>query len=466
MDRKTKEYKNPGNMKEIWILAYPIIFTTASYTIMRFVDRMMLSWRSPEDIAASVPAGVACFTIVSLFYGISAYTNTLVSQYYGAKKYNNLSSSLWQGIFFSLMAAVFLITITPFAENLFDLSDHTPDVIEREKTYFSVLMYGSGLYVINATLASFFTGRGDTKTTMIVNIAGNVVNVVLDYLLIFGNYGFPDLGIFGAGLATNIGNGIITLLFLSRIFSKKIIKQYRIIQNFKFNRTLFRKLIRYGLPSGVQYMLGILSFTVFIFIVGSVGKNELVATNVAIVMNMLAYMPVVGMGIATSTLVGQYIGRNMKEVSIKVTYNSFKVVTIYSGIMGFLFFFFPELFLSLFSDSKENLAILIEHGKPILRVLSLYLIADGIAVILENTLKGAGDTVFQMFSMILTAWLLYVPGIYIIIKVLNYDVLYAWWWCLVFLISYSLILYLRFRSGKWKEFDLISEQKAEPEIIT
>ena len=448
-----------GSVREIWSIAYPVIMSTASTTIMRFMDRMMLSWSSPDDIAASTPADIASFTIICLFIGIASYTNALIAQYHGANDKEYLSKSLWQAIYFSLFAGIIIILFIPIGNLFINSMDHSASVIEKEKQYFTVLMYGGGFSVLGCALGSFFTGRGDTKTTMYISFIGCTLNFILGWALIFGNLGFPKLEILGAGIATDISLFVIALLYILCIFRKKYINEFNLIKYYRYNKELFIKLMRYGIPAGVEFMLGIASFAAFVFMVGNLGKDQLIASNIALSIDMLAFMPLIGLGIATESLVGQYIGRNLKNVAVKVTYNSMKLSVIYTFIVGALFLIIPDFFLAFFVDNKETtLDSLIVYGEPLLRIVTILLLIDGVAIVLANSLAGSGDTFYKMMVQIITGWILFVPGIYVLFYLLNKDVVYGWWWLIVYYSVYTLIVYFRYRSGKWKEFDLISRE--------
>src|SRR5207237_877924 len=157
---------------------------------------------------------------------------------------------------------------------------------------------------------AFFAGRGQTWTVLIVDSVGFGVTAILDYLLIFGNFGFPELGIVGAGLATVAGTYASALTSLLLMLRPRYREEFATLSGWRFDPELFRRLLRFGLPNGMQWALDALAFTVFTFIVGNFGRAEQAATSIAFTINLVAILPMLGMGQAVSVLVGRRLGED------------------------------------------------------------------------------------------------------------------------------------------------------------
>ena len=452
----------PGSYREVLNIAYPLIMSTASMTIMHFVDRVFLARYAKEAIAASVPAGITSFTIICLFMGISGYTNAIVAQHYGAGEYKKCSLATWQGIIFSLISYIPILLFIPLGPTIFALAGHSPEIRTLEVSYYTILMWG-GLFVpLHSAVASFFTGRGDTKTTMVASIIGNGVNVVLDYGLIFGRLGLPEMGIEGAAIATVISSVIPVAILFFLFLGRKHQKRYQSRTTVRFDKELFTKLLKFGSPSGIQFTLDIGAFTLFIMLVGRIGEVELAVSNMALSINMLAFLPMIGISIATTTLVGQYIGKEDTSSAEKSTYSSLKVALLYMGGMALLFVLFPEQLLSIFKSSEERVedfAVIIAYGRRILIMVALYSVFDAMNIIFSGALKGAGDTRFAMWASIIVAWIFFVPPVYLIIEVFEKGVLMAWGWATLYIILIGSVFCWRFRKGKWKEIDLLGRKE-------
>ena len=456
-----------GGIREVLHIAYPLILTTASISIMHFFDRVFLSWYDPLTIAASTPAGIASFTIICPFMGIAAYTNTLVAQHFGAGEKDRCTRSTWQGIFFSLFAYGVILLFIPLGPSIFRLGGHAPEVIGLELKYYTVLMWGGGLIPLNSAISAFFSGLGDTRATMWANVAGTVVNLFLDYALIFGKWGFPEMGITGAAIATVLSSTIpVVILFVRFLFGGKY-ADYRSRASFGFDRPLMSKLLRYGTPSGIQFFLDIFGFTLFVFLVGRLGESELAVTNIVMGICHLSFMPMIGLSMATSILVGQYMGRGHPEFAERSTYTALKIALIYMGSMAIIFMTFPGPLLGIFrprEGASEVFAQMLALGKPLMIMLAFFAFFDAFGIIFSGALKGAGDTRFPMWASVILSWTIFVPPVYLTVEVYQAGVHLAWLWAILYLSMLAIILFRRFRRGKWKSIDMVGRDPAPPPL--
>ena len=317
-----------------------------------------------------------------------------------------------------MISVLLIITLIPVGNLILSHSGHSAQVIAREKAYFEILMFGGGLVVLEGVLSAYFSGRSVTKIVMYISFIGAGVNIFLNYLLIFGHTGFPELGIRGAGIGTVCANLVIAVIYLVLIFRSGKRLNKTIARLAGFNREIFYKLIRYGAPNGFQFFIDIASFSVFIFFLGSRGDHVLAASNIVLSVNMIAFMPLIGIGRSVSILVGQHMGRKDMENVIGVTYDSLKLSAIYGLGIGLMFFFMPEFFLWFFR-SKNVIASdkIAAAAIPLFRVLPVFLMADTCAIIFSSALAGTGDTRFKMWFSVFVACLLFVPGQVLIFSV-------------------------------------------------
>ncbi len=466
MSNLGKDAPPPGSCRQILAIAYPLILSTASMTIMHFVDRMFLSWYSQRALAAATPAGITSFTIVSFFMGISQYTTTIVAQYFGANDSAKCGSASWQGVFFSFASYVAILLFIPLGPSIFRWGGHPAEIVELEVRYFSILMLGGGLIPLQSALAGFFTGRGDTKTTMMAHMIGNGVNGVLDYGLIFGKWGLPEMGLSGAALATVLAS-IVPVAILGAIFLGKQNNRRFATRRVRLDAPLLRKLIRYGLPAGIQFFLEISCFTLFVIIVGRLGDMELAVTNIVLSIDMLAFMPVIGIAIATSTLVGQSMGRKEPKLAERTTYSALMMALAYMGFMAMIFVVFPRPLLSIFKTrgkEVQDFSAILNNGRYLLILVAIYSLFDALAIVFSAGLKGAGDTRFVMWISVIIGWAFFVPPVYLTVSVFHGGLILAWIWATLYIILLGLVYFWRFRQGKWKKIDMIGEGR-EPTPI-
>ena len=457
MNYLKKRWKSAGGYQEVLTVAIPLVLSTASWSVQHFVDRMFLSWYSAEALAASMPAGMLSFSVISIFMGTAGYVSTFVAQYYGARRYYRIGPALWQGIYISLFGGLFLLGLIPFADGIFSLVGHAELIQRNEVLYFRILCTGGGFYIGSFVLSGFYSGRGRTWPVMWVNTATTAVNLVLDYALIFGHWGFPELGIRGAALATVLAGLFSFSVFLLLLASGSHNQTYQTLHGWRPEGELFWRLIRYGLPSGVQFFLEIAGFTVFVLLVGRLGTASLAATNIAFNINTLAFMPMIGCGIAISVLVGQYLGAEKPELAQSSTYSGFHLAFAYMVTIALAYVLLPDAFVRPFAHKADPQSFMeiYRFSVVLLRFVAVYCIFDTMNIIFCSAIKGAGDTRFVMIlNLVLSVCVLIIPA-YFSIVVFQSGLLISWIFATVYISSLGITFYLRFLNGKWKTMRVI-----------
>ncbi len=456
-------FRGVGGYREVLAVSLPLIVSMASNTLMQFTDRMFLAGYSVDAIAAAMPAGMAVFLVIALFMGTGGYVNVFVAQYVGAGRPQRVGAALWQGIWFSLLASVLLALLALPADLLFSLAGHPEAVRRLEVVYFQILALGAGFSVLGSVISCFYTGRGQTRVVMLANMAGAALNVPLDYALINGAWGLPELGIAGAGIATIVSAAFICLILALLIFRRANEADFRVRSAWRPERELFGRLMRFGLPGGVQFCMDMLAITFFIFMVGRLGRAELAATNIVFNISTLAFMPMIGVHVAVSTLVGQAIGRGRPEDGARATTSAVHISLLYMSLFGLAFVFMPEPLLNLFRPadaSDAEFAAIVEAGIVLLRFVTLYNCFDALGIIYSGAIRGAGDTLFVMKAIAVVA-LLTVFAPVTILSTLYQGSLYQLWACATLYISaLGLAFALRYRQGAWRSMRVIESEPA------
>jgi len=448
-----------GGYRELLVTAFPLILSTASWSVLQFIDRVFLTWYSPEAVAASMPAGILNFTLVSLFLGTASYSGTFVAQYYGAEKFHKIGATLWHGIYIALIGGLIIFFVGFMSEPIFRIIGHGPEVEKLESEYFKILCFGSIGPIASSVFAGFYTGRGQNKPVMWVNFIALVINTFLTYVLIFGKLGFPELGIRGAAITTVISGAIPILIYGFFIFGPKHNAKYKTRLSFKFNNELFGRMLKFGLPSGVHFFIEIAGFTAFLLILGRIGMIELAATNIAFNINSIAFMPMIGIGIAISMLVGQNIGRDRTDIAERFIWQGFHICFIYMGAIALTYFFLPGIYIYPFevnADPMEFIAIK-EFTIVLLKFVAVYSIFDTLNMVFASAIKGAGDTKFVMIiGLFLSAFILVIPA-YIALVVMQGGLYTAWLIASIYISVLGLSYLLRFLTGKWKSMKVIEQ---------
>ncbi|MDA7979782.1 MAG: MATE family efflux transporter [Pirellulales bacterium] len=455
-EHSTSWWGRPCGGREVLALSVPLVISSLSWTVMTFIDRMLLNWVSETAMNAAFSAGTTWFAFICLPMGICAYASTFVSQYFGDKQYGKIGPSVGQGVWAAMIATPLLLAGIPLAPWIFDLAGHESALRAAEVTYLQILLWGAPAMLASQALAAFFSGRSRTNVVMIVDGGSAVINLALDYIMIFGKFGLPAMGIVGAGWATVIALWLKFLIYFALIARKPNRVRFNTISGLRFHRKLFGRLIVFGGPSGVQFLLDVLGFTVFILLVGRLGKLEHAATTMAFSISTLAFMPIYGLSIAASILVGQRLVEDKPELAARATWTTLTIGISYMACMSLLYIFAPELFLSGFLANstfldKETLAT---TAATLLLFVAAYNLFDAMLMIFSAAIKGAGDTRFVLYVSLLMAAIL-ASASWVAVERLSFGVYGCWniitaWVCIG-----GVIYLLRFLQGRWKSMRVI-----------
>jgi|TARA_B110000238_G_C16113289_1_gene433701 MATE family multidrug resistance protein len=453
-----RRWSEDGGYHEVLVIAVPLILSTGAWSLLLFIDRMFLSWYSSDAIAAAMPAGMASFAMMCLFIGTAAYVNTFVAQYFGAGEEHNIGGVIWQGIYFSCLSIFLVIPAYILAEEFFALIGHSESLQLLEVDYFKLLMYSAVFMVLNNTLSSFFSGLGKTLVVMWVSILITMINVLLDYLFIFGKFGFPAMGIKGAATATNIAVITGSMVLLGLIFQSKYRQRFQLLSSWRFDKKLFNRLVYFGFPNGLRLFIDMSAFTAFLMFIGTLGTRELVASNIAFNINALSFLPMVGLMIGVAVVVGQRLGENKPQLAEKATWSAIHIALAFFGVLALLYISIPEVFIYPFTlngglgdlqGSEEMIVIL-------LKFIAFFGVFDALFLVFLGALEGAGDTRFVMkMSFIISVILLVIPC-YLYIKYFQANIYVLWSMITINVIVYCAVFFLRFYKGPWKTMRVIN----------
>jgi MATE family multidrug resistance protein len=439
------------------LIAYPLILGHLSFTIQTFVDRLFLTWYSAEAVAGAVTGLFAVWAIVALFTGTGEYLTTFVAQYLGAGRLERIGPATWQGIYFSIGAGVFIASLSPLAGPAFDLARHDPALRRYEVEYARVLMLGALPVVLMATLSTFFAGRGETRVILHVNVLATVVNMALDYVLIFGKAGFPELGVTGAALGTVLSQVAGAAVYLALMLQRRHRVAYGTLSGFRPEPRLVLRLVRFGMPTGLQYSLEVAAFAVFMVIVGRIGTLELAASGIAFNLNMIVFFPMVGLAVAVSSLVGRYLGAEQPALAERAVGSALAMSLVYMGLCGALYVFGAKLLLAPYAAGADPATFpqIAAIATVLLRFVAFYSIFDMLNLVHAAGLRGAGDTLYPMALTFVLAWIVMLVPAGIGCQRLGAGVYFAWSMATLYVFLLGLLMRRRFRAGHWKSLRVI-----------
>ncbi len=449
--------------REVLRFALPLVASSLSLTIMTFVDRLFLKQVSGEAMAAAFTSGTVWFAVICLPLGLCAYSTTFVSQYLGNGQTERIGSAVWQGVWLALAITPLLLLAIPVAPFAFRWAGHSGQVVAFEVTYFQVLCWGGPGILVAQSLASFFSGRGQTRTVMIVDATVAIINLVLDYLWIFGHGGFPEMGIAGAALATVAAFWLKAAFYLVLVLSRENRRIFGTWQGMSVNRDLLRRLLWFGSPSGFQLFLDVMGFTVFILMVGRLGATEAEATSIAFSVGTLAFMPVWGLSQAVTIIVGQRLGQDRDDLAARATWTTLWIALGYMALISLAFVFTPGIFLfAFFSEAADGpkATATFEIAVTLLQFVAAYNMLDAVLMVFVSAIKGAGDTPFVLRASFIMAIML--GGLsWLGVEVLEFGVYGCWAVVAGWVWALGVIFMIRFLGGKWRQMRVIEIASAE-----
>lgn len=446
----------PGGYRELIRLALPLVLSTSFMTVQVFLDTVLLAWHDPNEMAASFPAVMWYWLFFGLLQVTAGYTSTFVAQYTGAARPNRVGPAVWQGIHFAVIAGLLFLFVWPLAPTLIAAGEHTADLQRLEVIYLRCLSFAALPMLVMSAVNGFFSGRGQTWTVLGIEGFGTAVNVVLALVLIFGRAGFPEMGIAGAGWATVAGSWGAAIMALGLFLRKRYRVEFQSLSGWRPERELFGRLMKFGGPAGVQVLLDVLVFHLFTQLVGRLGEAAMGATTLAVRLNMVAFMPMYGLGQAVCIMVGQRLGGNRADLAEKSTYNGFRLMFGYAVLVAAAYLLLPGLLVSIFEGDKdpEKFAAITAIVPTLLVCVAIYTLADAACMTFAFALRGAGDTRFVTIVTFALAWPIMVIPTYLVVTS-GGSVYWAWIFTSAHIFAMATTFYLRFRHGKWKTMRVI-----------
>jgi MATE family multidrug resistance protein len=436
-------------------IALPIVVSQATDTIMMFVDRLFLSRVGEEYLAASFAGGITMFMVSSFFVGAVGYTNALVAQLFGANRKGQCAAATFQGMILALLSYPIILAISPLVRYLFVLAGQGPVQVGLSHQYFQILVFGSVFLVLRFAISGFFLGIGRTRVVMISAFAGMIVNIPANYVLIFGKLGFPAMGLAGAAIGTILGGMTAFLILFAFYLRPANRREFETHKGFHFAGRTMRILIRFGVPAGWELFLNVAAFNLFIQFMHSYGTRVAAAVTIAFNWDIVAFIPMLGMSFATTALVGQFVGARDVVGARRAAYMSIRVAWVYSGSMIILFLSatgpLVNTFVSGFEGDTNDIARL---ARTMLRLATIYIMADSAQLVFAGALRGAGDTRWVMRVSVGLHWIFSALAVFFI-RFLKLPPVLSWTSFIGFVLLLGLAMFLRFRSGRWQEIRMI-----------
>ena len=431
--------------REILYLAIPAVGEMTLYMMIWIFDTMMIGKYGGELAVSSV--GLSTEIIYSFFniiiaVGISTALTSLISRAIGSKDYKKAETIANAGIKIAVVLAFIFFSLLFFVpDKILNLAGATKEMLPLATRYAKISSFSFFLLTISSTTNGIFRGVKDTKTSLYVAGSINVVNLFLDYVLIFGNLGFPEWGITGAAVATVAGNFIGILLQWSRL--KKL--PFKISLFSWVSKKDIWEIIRFAVPSGLQEANFSLSRLLGLTFILSLGTTAFAANQIGIAIEAISTMPGWGVAIACTALVGHSIGENKPNKSQEYTLYSMIIASIFMGALAVFFFFVPKTLISFFINKQEIEVIRI--GAMCLQVAAFEQIPIAFVTVFGSYFKGIGNPKIPFYVSFFTNWFLRIPIAFYLISILRLPVHIFWIITTFQWLLESIVLYYLYRKN-------------------
>ena len=464
---RPKKFKKNGDVKDVLVVALPMLLSMSFDTIMTFIDRLFLSKLGPAEMNAALGAGAVQLALTMFFTGAISYTTAMVAQRLGAKKKADCARVFMQSVYLSLISVPLLYLTIPLGHIAFGMEHLPADQLEYQKTYFNILMFGGIINLVRNAAPCFFSGIGETKIVMKAAFVGMIVNVACNFVLIYGLGPIPALGVAGAAYGTLIGNLVSTVILFAKFFAKSCNSRFNTRSSFAFSWPLTRELLQKGVPSGVEMFLNMSAFQLMILMFHALGPDAATASSVMFNWDMVAYVPLMGLEVASTSLVGRYVGARDAAAATRSTYSGLKLGWGYSLIMGVFFVFLPGVLTDIFrpdvAEASAGAIAIFDAARPMsifmLRIATFYIFVEVLLVVYAGALRGAGDTVWVMFTCAIMNWC--VSGaLYVAAYIFHLPAHYAWIAVVAVYSTAPVIFWWRWKSGKWRRHVMDKERLA------
>lgn len=431
-------------------LAYPVIIGMLGHTLIGIVDNIMVGRLGSTELAAVSLGNSLIFVAMSLGIGFSTAITPIVAEANAENNVSKIRSAFHHGLFLCVILGFMLFGVVVLAKPIMELLQQPKEVIALAKPFVDWVAFSLVPLIIYQGYKQFADGLSMTKVSMYAIIMANILHVIINYLLIYGVWFFPEMGIIGAALGTVISR-IAMVVFMHYILSRKAeLKAY--FQDFSFEeikKASLQKIINLGLPSAMQMLFEVVLFTAGIWLCGIIGKTSQAANQIALSLASMTFMFAMGLSVVSMIRVSHYKGLNDYKQLIIVARSIFLLAIVVEIVFALLFIalhqVLPYLFLNMENQMQlvDNTEVIAIAGK-LLIVAAIFQISDGIQVVVLGALRGLQDVTIPMYITFISYWMIGFPISYYLGLYTDMKAVGVWVGLLAGLTAAAIFLYLRF----------------------
>tara|TARA_B100001059_G_scaffold112615_1_gene112827 strand:+ start:29183 stop:30550 length:1368 start_codon:yes stop_codon:yes gene_type:complete len=432
-------------------LAYPVIVGMLGHTVVQLIDNIMVGQLGTAELAAVSLGNSFVFVAMSLGIGFSTAITPMIAESFGAKNHNKVRYIFVHGLILCFGLGVVLASLVLWAQPLLSQMGQPDEVVALAKPYLFWVALSLVPLVGFQGLRQFAEGLFQTRLAMYATLMGNVINVLLNYLLIFGLHGFPELGVEGAALGTLFSRWTMVLFMAINVKNKKGFKRYnRKLFRVKLKKSLFKRIFSLGLPSALQMFFEVTFFTSAIWMSGLLGKNPQAANQIALNLSSMTYMVAIGVGVTAMIRVGNEKGRGDFTALRRVAVSTFLLIFLMSSLFCLFFIASHDLLPWLYLDGNapeisSDVNEVVEIASNLILIAAFFQIADGLQAVVLGALRGIQDVIIPAFLIFISYGAIGFPISYYLGLNTEWATYGIWIGLLTGLILSALLLVLRFQ---------------------
>lgn len=439
-------FKTGVKYKEIWNIAYPIILGSIAQNILSVTNTAFLGRVGEVELGAGAIGGVYYFVVVMLAWGFGIGLQIIVARRNGETNYTEIGRTIDHGIYFLVPLAIIMFSLMKFfSDGILGNVLESKEVVRATVEYINYRSYGIFFAFIHVLFRAFYVGVANTRVITYSTFLMAIVNAFLDYCLIFGNFGFPKMGIAGAGLSSIIAEAVAALYFIYYTRFKFSTAKYHLFHFIKFDVKLYLQIIRISIPMMLQNFLSLASWLAFFLLVEKMGEHELAISNIIRSFYMLMMIPMWGLAAAVNTLVSFLIGSKRQDEVMQLVY---KVVVLCMAGVGFMVIigsFLPHFAVMIYTND----ATLITEAMPVVHVVNVAALMLAAAFIFFSAVSGTGKTQVSFIIEVIVL-VIYMAYTWYIIMVAKGNISVVWAAECVYALILGSLSFLYLKSGKWK----------------
>jgi MATE family multidrug resistance protein len=419
---------------------------------MLFTDRLFLSKLGMEQMSAGMGGGLNAFFLIAFFLGLLGYATAMTAQYFGRGESNMCAVVTTQTLIVSVAAYPVILAFIPLIHMLFVKSGISSVQLGYQMTYFNILVVGALPGLLRVAFSNFFSGIGKTKVVLVASFGAMIMNVIASYVLVFGKLGFPAMGVKGAAIGSITGTCFALAILLAAYFSRTNRKLFGINESFKVDVPVIKNLFRLGTPSGIEFFMIIFAFTLMIAVFHSHSPATAAAATIMFNWDHVSFVPLIGLEVGVTSLVGRYVGAGRHDIVNKTIWSGLRLGWMISVFIFPAFVFFPGALADVFkpAEAGELYAQVRELSVFMIRFASIYVFLNAVMLVYMGALKGAGDTFWSMVINVSFNWFI-LGCLWVTLNVLKMSAAAGWVVLVMVFLFLPLILFLRFKSGRWKQ---------------